>query len=54
MFLHVIDVKYIDAYKIEVAFSNGRKGIVDLEVAVHTFDQFAGSIHDGLFFGEVF
>jgi len=31
MFLHVIDAKYIEAYKIKVAFSNGRKGIVDLE-----------------------
>ena len=31
MFLHVIGVKYIENYKIEVAFSDGRKGVADLD-----------------------
>lgn len=31
MFLHVIDVKHIENYKIEVYFSDGRKGVADLE-----------------------
>ncbi len=34
MFLHVIDAKYLDEYKIEVSFSNGRHGIADLSDAL--------------------
>ena len=30
MFLHVIDAKYVEDYKVEVCFNNGRKGIADL------------------------
>jgi hypothetical protein len=31
MFLHIVEVKHIGDYKIEVAFSDGRKGVADLE-----------------------
>ena len=34
MFLHVTDAKYLDDYKVEVAFNNGRKGIADLTDAL--------------------
>ncbi len=30
MFLHIKKVKYLDDYKIEVIFNNGKKGIADL------------------------
>ncbi|HSB95617.1 MAG TPA: DUF2442 domain-containing protein [Spongiibacteraceae bacterium] len=30
MFLHISDAKYLDAYRIEVTFSDGRTGVVDL------------------------
>ncbi len=30
MFLHVINASYIEDYKIEVSFNNGRKGVADL------------------------
>jgi len=38
MFLHVIDVKHIENYKLEISFSDGRKGIADL------YGSFKGSI----------
>jgi len=34
MFLHVTSAKYVEDYKIEVSFSNGRKGIADLRNAL--------------------
>jgi len=34
MFLHVIEAKYIEGYTVEVSFNDGRKGIVDLSVAL--------------------
>ena len=42
MFLHVVDVKHIENYKIEVTFSDGRKGIADLE------GSFRGSVFEPL------
>ena len=30
MFLHITNAKYIEDYKIEVSFNNGRKGVADL------------------------
>lgn len=30
MFLHVTNAKYVEDYKIEVSFNNGRKGVADL------------------------
>jgi len=51
MFLHVVDVKHVEKYKIEVSFSDGRKGIADLK------DSFRGSVFDRLkeinFFAKV-
>lgn len=34
MFLHVTEARYLDAYRIEVAFNNGKKGIADLAEAL--------------------
>jgi hypothetical protein len=34
MFLHVTDASYLEDYKVEVAFNNGRKGIADLTDAL--------------------
>ncbi|MEW6203103.1 MAG: DUF2442 domain-containing protein [bacterium] len=31
MYYDVIDVKYVDGYKLEVLFENGKKGTVDLQ-----------------------
>ncbi len=31
MFLHVTDAKYLEDYKVEVSFNNGRQGIADLK-----------------------
>jgi len=31
MFLHVVEAEYVDNYKIEILFSDGRKGIADLD-----------------------
>ena len=31
MFLHVIDAKYDEDYRIKIKFNNGAEGIVDLE-----------------------
>ncbi|MGH9945843.1 MAG: DUF2442 domain-containing protein [Pyrinomonadaceae bacterium] len=28
--IHVVDAKYVDGYRIEVSFNDGRKGIADL------------------------
>ena len=51
MFLHVVDVKHIQEYKIGVVFSDGRKGIADLN------GSFRGSIFEPLkdvdFFAKV-
>jgi hypothetical protein len=30
MFLHITNAKYIENYKIEVSFNNGREGVADL------------------------
>ena len=30
MFLHIISARYIDRYKIDIQFNDGRSGIVDL------------------------
>jgi hypothetical protein len=32
--LHVVDAKYIDGYRIEVSFNDGRKGVADLKEAL--------------------
>lgn len=34
MFLHVTNANYIEDYKIEVSFNNGRKGVADLRSAL--------------------
>jgi len=34
MFLHVTNARYVEDYKVEVLFSNGRKGIADLTEAL--------------------
>jgi len=34
MLLHVTEARYLDAYCIEVAFNNGKKGIADLTDAL--------------------
>ena len=34
MLVQVVDAKYLDDYRIEVAFSGGRKGIADLSEAI--------------------
>ena len=33
-FFHVTDARYVDGYKVEVSFNNGRKGIADLTDAL--------------------
>ena len=35
MFLHLTEAKYIEDYKVEVSFDNGRKGIADLSDTPH-------------------
>ncbi|WP_428357780.1 DUF2442 domain-containing protein [Methyloprofundus sp.] len=35
MFLHVTSAKYLEDYKVEVSFNNGRKGIADLSDALN-------------------
>ncbi|MEI6068040.1 MAG: DUF2442 domain-containing protein [Methylococcaceae bacterium] len=30
MFLHITNARYLEDYKVEVSFNNGRKGIADL------------------------
>lgn len=35
MILHIINAKYIDGYKIEVAFNDRRKGTADLSETLH-------------------
>jgi len=34
MILHVMSAKYLEDYKIEVTFNNGRKGVADLSEAL--------------------
>ena len=34
MFLHITNAKYIEDYKVEVSFNNGRKGVADLSPAL--------------------
>ena len=34
MFLHVTDAKYIEEYKVQVSFNDGRRGIADLSEAL--------------------
>lgn len=34
MFLHVTNARYVEDYKIEVSFNNGRKGVADLSDAL--------------------
>ena len=57
MFLHVTDASYLEDYKVEVAFNNGRKGIADLTDAwqkegQHNL-QFDGSaLKQGVYFCE--
>lgn len=34
MFLHVTNARYIEDYKVEVSFNNGRKGVADLIDAI--------------------
>ncbi len=35
MFLHVTNAKYLEDYKVEVSFNNGREGIDDLSDALN-------------------
>ena len=42
MFLHVTKAKYIEDYKVEVSFNNGRKGVADL------FEALRGPIFEPL------
>ena len=30
MFLHIVSARYLEDYRLEVVFSNGRKGVADL------------------------
>ena len=34
MFLHVTNARYLEDYKVEVSFNNGRKGVADLIDAI--------------------
>ena len=34
MLVHLVDAKYVDGYRIEVSFNDGRKGIADLSDAL--------------------
>ena len=34
MFLHITNARYLEDYKVEVSFNNGRKGIADLAEAL--------------------
>ncbi len=34
MFLHITEARYIEGYKVEVSFNDGRKGIADLSAAL--------------------
>ncbi len=34
MFLHITHAKYLEDYKVEVSFNNGRQGIADLKDAM--------------------
>jgi hypothetical protein len=34
MLVHVVDARYVDGYRIEVVFDDGRKGIADLSDAI--------------------
>lgn len=34
MFLHIKEAKYLEAYKVQVSFNNGRKGVSDLSDAL--------------------
>lgn len=34
MFLHITSARYLDAYRIEVTFNNGKTGIADLSEAL--------------------
>lgn len=35
MFLHITSAEYVDDYKIEVEFNDGKKGVADLSGALH-------------------
>ena len=34
MFLHITNTKYIEEYKVQVSFNNGRNGVADLSSAL--------------------
>jgi len=34
MFLHVTEARYLESYKVEVSFNDGKKGIADLSAAL--------------------
>ena len=42
MFLHIVKAKYLEDYRIEVVFSDGRKGVADLAEALQ------GSVFESL------
>jgi len=42
MLVHVKDARYVDGYRIEVTFDNGRKGIADLS------ETLVGPVFEGL------
>ena len=41
MFLHVLEAKHLKEYTVEIIFSDGRKGIIDLKDSIHgsTFQE---------------
>lgn len=42
MLIHVVDAKYVDGYRIELSFSDGRKGVADLA------ETLIGPVFEGL------
>ncbi len=53
MFLHITDAKYIEDYKVEVAFNNGKRGIADLPEALHG-NIFEPLKNQAIFFSFIF
>lgn len=51
MFLHIVEAKYLDDYRVEVVFSNGRKGVADLSEVLH--GSVFGALKDKLEFSKM-
>ncbi len=52
MFLHVTDVKYLEDYKLQLKFSTGDGGVVDLEPELH--GEIFEPLRDKSLFKQVF